>query len=49
MSNTEGGLVVGLGVGGGVEGSQSSESRDLGSAWVREPGGTWQVRDCGPR
>jgi hypothetical protein len=49
MSKTEGGLVVGLGPGLGAEGSQSSEARDLGGAWVREPGGTWQVRNCGAR
>ena len=48
-SSTEAGLKVGLGVGVGAEGSQTNESRDLGGSWVREPGGSWQVRNCGPR
>lgn len=48
-STTEAGVLVGLGVNVGVEGSQRSESRDLGSSWVREPGGTWVPRNCGPR
>jgi hypothetical protein len=46
-SNTEAGLKVGLGAGAGVEGSQSSDSRDLGGAWVRDPGSGWLVRNCG--
>jgi Type II CAAX prenyl endopeptidase Rce1-like len=48
-SNTEAGVLVGLGVNVGVEGSQRSESRDLGSSWVREPGDAWTQRNCGPR
>ena len=46
-SNTEAGLKVGLGAGAGVEGGQSSDERDLGASWVREPGSGWLVRNCG--
>jgi hypothetical protein len=46
-SNTEAGVKVGLGVGGGVEGSQTRDDRNLGSSWVREPGAGWAVRNCG--
>jgi hypothetical protein len=46
-SSTEAGVRVGLGVGGGVEGSQSRDDRNLGSSWVREPGAGWAVRSCG--
>jgi hypothetical protein len=46
-SNTEAGAKVGLGVGVGAEGSQTRDDRDLGSSWVREPGGGWAVRNCG--
>jgi hypothetical protein len=47
-SKTEAGVRVGVGVGFGAEGSQSHESRDITGAWVREPGGTWKPRNCGP-
>jgi membrane protease YdiL (CAAX protease family) len=46
-SNTEAGLKVGLGPGLGAEGSQSSDERNLGASWVREPGSGWLVRNCG--
>jgi hypothetical protein len=46
-SSTEAGVRVGLGVGGGVEGSQSRDDRNLGSSWVRKPGAGWAVRNCG--
>jgi hypothetical protein len=46
-SNTEAGLKVGLGPGLGAEGSQTSDDRDLGGSWVREPGAGWARRNCG--
>jgi hypothetical protein len=46
-SKTEAGVKVGLGVGFGVEGSQSHDSRQISNSWVREPGGTWVPRNCG--
>jgi hypothetical protein len=46
-SNTEAGLKVGLGPGIGAEGGQSRDDRNLGGAWVREPGAGWSVRNCG--
>lgn len=46
-SNTEAGVKVGLGPGVGIEGSQTSDTRDLGQSWVREPGGSWAERNCG--
>ncbi len=46
-SSTEAGVKVGLGVGGGVEGSQTRDDRNLGSSWVREPDAGWAVRNCG--
>jgi hypothetical protein len=48
-SKTEAGVKVGLGVGIGVEGSQSNDARDISGSWVREPGGTWKPRNCGPK
>jgi membrane protease YdiL (CAAX protease family) len=47
-SKTEAGVLVGLGINVGAEGSQSNESRQIGGAWVREPGGNWVQRNCGP-
>ena len=41
-------MLVGLGINVGAEGSQSNESRQIGGAWVREPGGNWVQRNCGP-
>jgi hypothetical protein len=46
-SSTEAGVRAGIGVGGAVEGSQTRDDRNLGSAWVREPGAGWTVRNCG--
>jgi hypothetical protein len=46
-SNTEAGLMVGLGPGVRAEGGQSSLDRSLGGSWVREPGSGWLVRNCG--
>jgi hypothetical protein len=43
---TEGEVKIGLGVGGGVGGGQTSEQRSATGSFVREPGGTFQEREC---
>lgn len=43
---TEGEVKIGLGVGGGVGGGQTSEQRSATGSYVREPGGTFQEREC---
>jgi hypothetical protein len=43
---TEGEVKIGLGVGGGVGGGQTSEERSATGSYVREPGGTFQEREC---
>jgi hypothetical protein len=43
---TEGGVKIGLGVGGGGDASQSSEEQTATGSFVREPGGTFQERIC---
>ena len=42
-------VAAGIGVGGGVGGETSSDMQDLADAYVREPGGNWQPRNCGAR
>ena len=43
---TEGEIKVGLGVGGGGGGSSSSEEQTATGSYVREPGGSFQEREC---
>jgi hypothetical protein len=46
-SETGAGFQIGLGGGVGADADQGSESESLDNALVREPGGDWQVRNCG--
>jgi hypothetical protein len=40
-------LAAGIGVGGGGAVDTSTDAQDLADAYVREPGGDWQARNCG--
>ena len=42
-------VAAGAGVGGGGSVDTSTETQDLADAYVREPGGRWQARNCGTR
>jgi hypothetical protein len=46
QDETEGEIKVGLGVGGGAGGGSSSEDKTATGSYVREPGGTFQEREC---
>jgi hypothetical protein len=43
---TEGEIKVGLGIGGGAGGGQTSEDKTATGSYVREPGGSFQEREC---